>query len=84
MNKLITGVLTASFMVVGAQAFADEMQGTPPEKLTITQQAMMKGCMDRMTAKNDGSSVDTMTIACRQELKDGTAPPAAQEEPKKY
>ena len=34
--------------------------------------------------KNDGSSVDTMTIACRQELKDGTAPPAAQQEPKKY
>ena len=87
MNTLISSVVTAGLMMVGAQAFAVDPPAsalvTPQtDSLTVTQKATMKDCMDRMTAKNDGTSQDKITMACKQELKTGTAPAAVKEEPK--
>ena len=83
MNTLITSVVTAGLMMVGAQAFAGDTTSPQMDNLTGPQQATVKACVDRMTTKNDGTSADKITIACRQELKDGTVP-TAKDEPKKY
>lgn len=84
MNTFITSVVTAGLMMVGAQAFAADPPASAPttpqtESASAAQKATMKECVDRMTAKNDGSSQDKITMACKQELKSGTA---GKEEPK--
>ena len=62
MKRLIASVLMAGMMLVGTQAFADDTQKD-------TKHQMMKDCMSRMSAKNDGSTKAQMRAACKTEIK---------------
>jgi len=62
MKSLIASVLMAGMMLVGTQAFADDTQKD-------TKHQMMKDCMSRMSAKNDGSTKAQMRAACKTEIK---------------
>lgn len=66
MNKLIAGMLTAGIILSSAQAFADEKTA---EQTNMDQRdQLMKECMSRMAAKNDGTPKDKMKKACKAEL----------------
>lgn len=64
MKRLIASALMAGMMLVGTQAFADDTQKD-------TKHQMMKDCMSRMSAKNDGSTKAQMRAACKTEIKNG-------------
>ena len=51
-------------MLIGTQAFSDDMQ-----KDHMMKDQMMKDCMAKMAAKNDGSTKHQMTTACKAEMK---------------
>ncbi len=66
MNRLIAGVLAAGIILSSAQVFADDLK---TEQANQNQRdELMKDCMSRMAAKNDGSSKDKMKKACHAEL----------------
>ncbi len=67
MNKSIAGVFAAGFIFAGSASFAD----APQQEHMTNRSQMMKDCMARMTAKNDGSSKQEMKTACKTELTGG-------------
>lgn len=64
MNKLASSALMAGLVLIGTQAFADDMKNDHMMK-----DHMMKDCMSKMAAKNDGSTKEQMTAACKAEMK---------------
>jgi hypothetical protein len=66
MNKLIVGVVTAGMILAGAQVFSGDMQTDKTSK--DQKEQLMKDCMTRMAAKNDGSSKEKMKEACKAEM----------------
>ncbi len=66
MNKLVAGMLAAGFIFASTQSFSDD---TMKDHMKSSQ--MMKDCMARMTAKNDGSTKDQMKTACKTEMTGG-------------
>lgn len=64
MNQLASSALTVGLMLIGAQAFAGDMQNDHMMK-----KPMMNDCMSKMAAKNDGSTKEQMTAACKAETK---------------
>ncbi len=66
MNKLIAGVLTAGIILSSAQAFADDWKTEQTNRDQRDQ--LMKDCMSRMAAQNDGSSKEKMKKDCKAEL----------------
>jgi pentapeptide MXKDX repeat protein len=66
MNRLIAGVVTAGIVLSSAQLFAD---ARTTEQINRDQRdQLIKDCMSRMAAKNDGSSKHAMKKACNAEL----------------
>ena len=72
MKYLRTSVFAAALIFVGAQAFADDLTNDQ----TSAHKQMMKDCMTRMQAKNDGSTHEQMKSACVAQLKSIQADPA--------
>jgi pentapeptide MXKDX repeat protein len=66
MNRITAGTVMAAMLLIGTQAFADDMA---KDHMTQDQMQMMKDCMSRMSAKNDGSTKDQMRAACKTEMK---------------
>jgi pentapeptide MXKDX repeat protein len=66
MNKLIAGALTAGIILSSTQVFADDWKTEQTNRDQRDQ--LMKDCMSRMAAKNDGSSKEKMKKACDAEL----------------
>jgi hypothetical protein len=67
MNKSVAGVFAAGFIFAGSAAFSDATQQDP----MMNHKQMMKECMARMTAKNDGSTKGQMKTACKTEMMGG-------------
>lgn len=65
MNRITAGTVMAAMLLIGTQAFADDMS---KDHMTPDQMQMMKDCMSRMSAKNDGSTKDQMRAACKTEM----------------
>lgn len=63
MNKLALSLLTAGIIFAGTQAIANDVAKDSAGK------QQWKDCMDRQSAKNDGSSKAIMKKACTDELK---------------
>jgi hypothetical protein len=63
MNKLALSLLTAGIILAGTQAIANDVAKDSASK------QQWKDCMDRQSAKNDGSSKAIMKKACTDELK---------------
>ena len=62
MKRLISGIVSAGFLLAGAQAYAgDSMQSD------ASHHQMMKDCMARHAAKNDGMSKSDVKKACYDE-----------------
>lgn len=66
MNKLGTSLVAATIMFSGMHAVADDMP-----KDHMNKEQMMKECMGRMAAKNDGSTKDQMKTMCEAEMQKG-------------
>jgi len=62
-KRLISGMVCAGFLLAGAQAFAgDSMQSD------TSHHQMMKDCMAKHAAKNDGMSASDIKKACSDEM----------------
>jgi hypothetical protein len=72
MKKLITGLAACGILSMGAVANAQQTTGGTP---TATKHQMMKECMDRQVAKNDGSTKSQMKKTCKAEIKSGMSAP---------
>ena len=72
MKHLRTSVCAAALIFVGAHAFADDMTN---DHMSAHKQ-MMKDCMTRMQAKNDGATHEQMKSACVAQLKSNQADPS--------
>ncbi len=66
MTKLGTSLFAAGLLLAGMQAFADDTQ-----EGTMNKEQMMKDCMARMTAKDDGATKEQIHSACEAEIKKG-------------
>jgi pentapeptide MXKDX repeat protein len=68
MRRLITSIICAGFVCAGTQAVADDsMQSDTPTM--ATQHQMMKDCMAKHAAQNDGMSKTDIKKACGDEIK---------------
>lgn len=72
MKPIRMSIFAAALILVGAQAFADDMTS---DHMSAHKQ-LMKECMTRMQAKNDGSTHEQMRSACVSQLKSNQADPA--------
>ena len=72
MKKLMTGLAVCGIFSIGVAATAQQTTGGTP---TATKHQMMKECMDRQVAKNDGSTKSQMKKACKAEIKSGMSAP---------
>jgi hypothetical protein len=66
MKHLLTSILASGLLLAGAQVFAGDMQ----DQSASTHKQMMKDCMTRMQAKNDGSTHDQMKASCKAHMND--------------
>lgn len=64
MKRLICTIVCAGFVFAGAQALADDSMQNDS-----THHQMMKDCMAKHAAKNDGMSKADMKKACGDEMK---------------
>ena len=64
MKILPSMILASGMLFTGMYAQADDMQKHP-----MNHDQMMKECMSRMKAKNDGATKDQMHAACLDEMK---------------
>jgi len=87
MHRTITALLVTGMISVGVPALADDPPDTsnpPPAATTHAQQMhhqMMKDCMDKAKASNNGMSEVDMKKSCKDQIKakvdhpDDTSPP---------
>jgi pentapeptide MXKDX repeat protein len=64
MKRLINAIVCASFVCAGAQAFGDDTV----QNSTSTNHQMMKDCMAKHAANNDGMSKTDVKKACSDEM----------------
>ena len=72
MKKLIIGLAACGIISIGVGATAQQTTGGTP---TATKHQMMKECMDRQVAKNDGSTKSQMKKVCKADVKSGIIAP---------
>lgn len=73
MKQIITGLAACGILSIGAAAVAQQTTtGTP----TASKHQMMKECMERQVAKNDGSTKSQMKKFCKADIKSSKPTPA--------
>jgi hypothetical protein len=82
MNRMITALLVAGLMGTGMQAFADDTATPPANGEHQMMRKMMKECMAKAKAANNGMSKKDMRKSCHDQIKSkldhpgDTSPPA--------
>lgn len=71
MNRLISTVILAGSLGIGAQAMANDPPSSSdmPANSNIDTHQMMKECMAKQKAANNGMSEDDMRKSCRDQIK---------------
>jgi hypothetical protein len=80
MNRMISTLLIVGAMGFGVQAIADDPSSSTTSGTTMNTRQMMKDCMAKAKASNNGMSEQDMKKSCKDQIKakvdhpDDTAP----------
>jgi hypothetical protein len=69
MNRIISTLLVVAAMGAGAQAFADDTSSSTASGTTMNTHQMMKDCMAKAKAANNGMSEEDMKKSCKDQIK---------------
>ncbi|HEY3850891.1 MAG TPA: hypothetical protein VGL87_07980 [Steroidobacteraceae bacterium] len=69
MNRMITTLLVLGAMGAGMQAMADDPSTSTSSGTTMNTHQMMKHCMAKAKASNNGMSEQDMKKSCKDQIK---------------
>jgi hypothetical protein len=69
MNRMLSTLVIVGAMGFGVQAMADDTSSSTPSGATVNTHQMMKDCMAKAKASNNGMSQQDMKKSCKDQIK---------------